>query len=238
MRLFLKICLIVLLGGALALLVGLSWFFFYSRDLPNLKALAEFAPMTATHVSDPCLKTASIAIPYDSIGGNLKAALGVAEAREDGPGVFSERYRGLTNQERLRRAPLSWQIALTMFCEPSKALNRHIEEIRVAMQLERRFSRLDLLTIFANRIWFGEGLTGVQAASQHFFHKDPDQLLVGEAALLAGLAKAPSYLSSVNHPDRAIERRNEVIDAVVAAHAINSSEAETAKLAPLNIVRN
>src|ERR1700756_2853824 len=90
MRVFLTICLIGQLGVALMLLIGLGWFFFYSGDLPDLKTLAEFSPQAATHVPDPCLKTESIAIPYDSIGENLRTALGAVEARENDPSVLFE----------------------------------------------------------------------------------------------------------------------------------------------------
>ena len=73
----------------------------------------------------------------------------------------------------------------------------------------------------------------VEAAAQHYFHKEPNQLLIGEAALLAGLVARPSYFSPTKHPDRSIQRRNEVIDAMVQVHAISDSDAVTAKLCPL-----
>jgi membrane peptidoglycan carboxypeptidase len=117
-------------------------------------------------------------------------------------------------------------------------LNRRLDEFRAAVQLERRFSRRELFTIFANRLTFGEDTVGVDAASQHFFHKEPNQLLVGEAALLAGLARAPSNLSPIRHPDRALQRRNEVIDAMVETHAISKSDASRAKASPLPIMTN
>jgi len=117
-------------------------------------------------------------------------------------------------------------------------LNRQLDEFRTALQLERRFSRQELFTILANRLMFGEDIVGVEAASQHFFHKEPSQLLVGEAALLAGLLKAPSYLSPIKHPDRALQRRNEVIDAMLKTHSISESEAYAAKASALAITTN
>jgi len=106
----------------------------------------------------------------------------------------------------------------------------------MAAQLERRFSRQELLTIFANRAWFGHGQVGVQAASQYFFQKDPNQLQIGEAAMLAGLIRAPARLSPLAHPDRALERRNEVLDAMVARHAISAEEGAIAKASSLGVV--
>ena len=102
-----------------------------------------------------------------------------------------------------------------MFCSPEKSLVRHEKELRTALQLDRRFSRRDLFAIAANIYDFGEDQVGVQAASQYFFRKNPVDLSVSEAALLAGLVRAPSYYSAVTHPDRALKRRNEVLDAMI-----------------------
>lgn len=236
MRVLLKTCLIGLGAIAIAIIVGFAWLLFDSRGLPDPQALAQFAPASIMHVSDPCLKTAPVAIPYGSIGTNLRSALGAVEASEDDPGVLTETYRGFTHSGGLHRATLSWHISRTMFCGPSKALNRQLDELRAAAQLERRFSRRELFTIFANRLEFGEDMVGVEPGSQHFFHKEPSQLLIGEAALLAGLAKAPSYFSPIKHPDRALQRRNEVIDAMAKTHAISEDEASTAKASALPIM--
>jgi membrane carboxypeptidase/penicillin-binding protein len=206
--------------GVILLVAGtaLFWIRFYSRDLPDMRALAQFAPSRVRHVSDPCIAAASVAIPYASIGNPLKAALSAAEAREDD------------------KAKLSLQISRSMFCAPSKTLNREVAEYRVAEQLKRRFSQQELFTIFANRTWFGEGQVGVEAAAQHFFQKEPDQLQVGEAALLAGMIRGLSRLSPYSHPDRALQRRNEVIDAMVESHAIDVKQGEVAKSSALGVV--
>jgi penicillin-binding protein 1A len=229
MRAFVRI----LLGGLgvifLIIAAGLFGIVFYSRDLPDMKALAQFAPTSVVRVSDPCLKTATVAIPYDSIGDNLRAALSAAEVREDDAGVLTQTYRGFTDQTKLPRATLSLQISRTMFCSPSRAMTRQLEELRTAVQLERRFSRRELFTIFANRAYFGDNLVGVEAASQSFFQKDPIQLRIGDAALLAGLIKSPSRFSPFEHPDRALQRRNEVLDAMVEAHFVDAERAEGAK---------
>jgi penicillin-binding protein 1A len=81
--------------------------------------------------------------------------------------------------------------------------------------------------------YFGEGLIGVEAASRHYFEKEPASLSIPEAALLAGLLQEPSYYSPTRHPDRALRRRNDVIDKMMANASISSSEGENAKTAPL-----
>jgi len=81
--------------------------------------------------------------------------------------------------------------------------------------------------------YFGEGLIGVQAASRHYFEKEPANLSIPEAALLAGLLQGPSYYSPTRHSDRALRRRNDVMDMMIANASISSSTGENAKAAPL-----
>ncbi len=210
MRTLLKVLFGFVAAVVILIAAVVSWFFLYSGDLPDIDRLAQFAPSTTTSVSDPCLP-ASVAISYEAIGQNLRNALSAVEVR------------------------LPLQISRTMFCAPSKMLSRQVNEIRTASRLERHYSREQLFTIEANRTGFGEGLIGVRSASQYFFHKNPKDLSIAEAALLAGLAQGPSYLSPISHPDRALERRNDVIDAMVRAGTIPTSEAEGSKSAPLGI---
>jgi len=229
---------VIVIGIGVVLVVacaGLGGIFFYAHDLPDMKALAQFAPAKARHVSDPCLADASVAIPYESIGQNLRAALSSVEANEKDAGALGEMYRGFRDQSSPHRSTISLQISRSMFCVPARALNREVAELRTAVQLERHFSRQELFTVFANRAWFGDGQVGVEAASQHFFRKEPSQLQVGEAALLAGLIGAPARFSPLAHPDRAVQRRNEVIDAMIAAQAIGAKEGEAAKVGDLGI---
>lgn len=232
MRMLLRICLIGLGALVLAMIAGLGWLF-GSHGIPGSDALAQFAPETVRHVSDRCLTGASVAVPYDSIGKTMRLALSAAETGEDDPGVLSEMFRAISDHSLTHRPVLSLQVARSLFCEPSKNLHRQVVEVRAAAQLERRFSRRELFTIYANRLVFGENIVGVEPASQHFFHKEPNQLDLEEAALLAGLPRASLHLSPVKHPDRALRRRNEVLDLMVEKHAITQLEASAAKASPL-----
>ncbi len=166
----------------------------------------------------------------------MQAALRAVAPGEGDPGVLYQEYRGIADRKTSYKLPLSLQISRSMACAPSNTLNREVGELRMAAQLERRFSRRELFTIFANRAWFGDGQVGVEAASQHFFQKEPDQLRLEEAALLAGLIQRPAYLSPFKHPDRALRRRNEIIDAMVAEHAIDPKQGEIAKTSALGVV--
>jgi penicillin-binding protein 1A len=131
--------------------------------------------------------------------------------------------------------PLSVQISRTRFCEPSTLFAGRLQELRTAVQLERHFSQQELFAIYVNRAYFGDGLTGVQTASRSLFLKEPNQVTIAEAALIAGLVQSPSRYSPLKHPDRALDRRNAVIDAMVREGTISASQAESAKAAPLGI---
>ncbi len=236
MRLLLKIFLYCIASVVLLVAGGLLWFVYYSRDLPDTRSLAQFAPTTVTQVSDPCLEGPSIAIPYDLIGSNLRNALNAVEVGENDPGVLAETYRAFTDQTHLHRATLSMQISRTLFCTPSRMLRRQLDRFRMSEHLERRFSRRDLFTIYANRVYFGENLVGVHNASQYFFHKNPSELDLAQAALVAGLVRSPSRYSPLRHPDRVLQRRNEVIDAMTANGSASSAQGESAKAAALGVV--
>jgi penicillin-binding protein 1A len=235
MRTLLRIILFLAGTVILVLLAAFCWLYFYSRDLPDVTALAQFAPGTSTQASDPC-RGKSAAIPYNAIGTNFRNALSAAEGSGNDSGVLTTLFREFTTGKPSHGPTLTYQISRAMFCEPSRMMKRQVEQLRTAVQLQRRYSTRELFTIFANRANFGEGLIGVQAASSYFFHKNPSELDVAEAALLAGLLKSPMYYSPVKHSDRAVQRRNEVIDAMANAHAISISEAESAKAAKLAIV--
>lgn len=212
MRLLLRIvtsCVGILLLLAIAVLV---WFRYYTRDLPDIDALSKYAPASVSQVSDPCLKE-SVAIPYNQIGVNLVYAVEAVETR------------------------LPQQISRTMFCTPSKQLAREVAELRVATHIERRFSQRQILTIYLNRVYFGGTEPGVHSAAQYLSRENPDQLDIAQAALLAGLLRSPSFYSPNRHPDRALKRRNEVIDAMLARGSVGRPEAEAAKTEPLPNLR-
>ena len=233
MRLLIKVVLSCI-GVVVSLLaVSVLWFRYYTRDLPDIGALAQYAPATVSLSSDPCVGQ-SVVIPYDAIGLNLKNALNAVGVREDDPSAVSVTYWGLVGENRFHGATLSVQISFTMFCEsPSKTLVRQIAELRTAAQIEKRFTKHQIFTMYTNRMHCGGNTAGVQDASQFFFHKDADQVDIGQAALLAGLLRSPASYSPIRHPDRALRRRDEVIDAMVSNGSITHHDAEEAKAEPL-----
>src|SRR5439155_7643564 len=136
-------------------------------------------------------------------------------------------------EEPQRRTTIaSWYISRTMCHVPSRHLGRQFAELRTAIQLEGHYSRKQLFTMYANRVYLGPGLIGVQQGSEFYFHKNSSDLSLAEAATLVGLIKSPSIYSPTNHPDRAVRRRNEVIDAMLQNGSIPAAEGEAAKATP------
>ncbi len=234
-RAVLKVLAVLLSIIALLLVVSVFWLFYYSKDLPDTRVLATFAPTVPTTVVDPCSTISLNAIPYTSIGDNMHAALSAVEINESEAGVLASMHAAFRNTESPHRVPLSVQISRTLFCEPSTRFARRLQELRMAVQLERHFSQQELFAIYVNRAYFGDGVTGVQATSRSLFLKEPNQVTIAEAALIAGLVQSPSRFSPLKHPERALQRRNAVIDAMVRESTISASQAESAKAAPLGI---
>jgi penicillin-binding protein 1A len=92
-----------------------------------------------------------------------------------------------------------------------KTYGRKIQEILLAMQIERVFTKDQIFQLYANQIYLGHGTYGFEAASEYYFSKHVRDLTLPEAALLAALPKGAEYYSPINHPERALERRNLVL---------------------------
>lgn len=122
------------------------------------------------------------------------------------------------------------------FNKPEKTLRRKIQEAILALRLERQYSKTEILEMYLNRIYFGEGAYGVQAAAKTYFGKNVENLTLSECALLVGLAKSPATYSPFRHPEAAKERRAIVLDRMVECQFITPTEAEKAKNEPLGVV--
>lgn len=112
---------------------------------------------------------------------------------------------------------------------------RKLREIRIAMQLEKRLSKEEILTRYLNVVPFGNKIYGVGAAAQAYFDTTPDKLTIPQAALLAGLVNKPGALNPITNPDDAKFRRNLVIDSMARQNRITDEAAREAKAAPLGV---
>jgi penicillin-binding protein 1B len=134
---------------------------------------------------------------------------------------------------------LTQQLARGFFLSPEKTIKRKVTEMLIAEELEQKFGKQELFDFYANWVPLGQrgsfSISGFAEASKAYFNKELKDITLPEAALLAGLIQRPSYLSPYRHPERAMERRNVVLESMVETHAITREQADKAKAAPLKL---
>jgi penicillin-binding protein 1A len=132
---------------------------------------------------------------------------------------------------------LTQQLAKNLFLSPDQNIKRKVQELMLAVWLEMKFSKEEILALYLNRVYFGAGAYGIEAASQRYFDKSAKQLSVGEAALLAGLLKAPSRYSPVSESERAGTRATVVLNEMVDAGVITPEQRAQAAASPVRVSR-
>jgi penicillin-binding protein 1A len=130
---------------------------------------------------------------------------------------------------------ITQQLARNLFLTPDQTIRRKVQELILAVWLETKFSKKQILSLYLNRVYFGEGAYGIEAASQRYFNKPASKLSVGEAALLAGLMKGPSRYSPVSATQRAQTRANLVLNKMVETHAITPEQRQEAISHPVQV---
>lgn len=134
---------------------------------------------------------------------------------------------------------ITMQAARLFFLTPEKKFKRKMIEILISVELEQRFSKKQIFELYANQVDMGQRgsftITGFGEAAQSYFGKDLKDVTLPEAALLAGLIQSPSRLAPYRHAERAIERRNLVLEAMMETGSITRAQADTAKAAPLKL---
>jgi len=134
---------------------------------------------------------------------------------------------------------ITMQISRAFFLSPEKTVKRKLIEMLIATELEQKFSKEQIFEFYANRVDLGQRgsftISGFAEASRAYFNKDMREITLPEAALIAGLIQAPSYLSPYRHPERALARRNLVLDSMVETGTISPEDAKKAKATPLKL---
>ncbi|MFB3814683.1 MAG: PBP1A family penicillin-binding protein [Terriglobales bacterium] len=134
---------------------------------------------------------------------------------------------------------ITMQMARAFFLTPEKTLKRKALEMLIAVELEQKFTKQQIFEIYANQVDLGQRgsftIVGFAEAARAYFNKDLQSITLPEAALLAGIVQRPSYLSPYRHPERAMARRNLVLDSMVETGAITRAQAEQAKATPLKL---
>ncbi|MDE1938781.1 MAG: PBP1A family penicillin-binding protein [Alphaproteobacteria bacterium] len=132
---------------------------------------------------------------------------------------------------------LTQQLAKNLFLQPKRTFDRKIEEAVLALYLESRYSKDQILTLYLNRVYFGAGVYGIEAAAERFFGKRAEKLSLPEAAMLAGSVKAPAHYNPLADPDASQARANVVLHAMQEAGYIDARTCEDAQATRSRIVR-
>jgi penicillin-binding protein 1A len=232
----------VLIGATSGLLLV------YTTDLPQVDALEAYRPSSITELYDDHGRVIGsfalqrrVVVGYDDFPPVLRDALISIEDKDfykhSGVNfwrIVGAAYRDVESGGRVQGAStLTMQLARNLFLSPDRAFHRKVQETMLAIQIERRFTKSQIFTLYANQIALGHGVFGFEAASEFYFSKPAKQLTLEEAALLAGLPKGPSLYSPINHPDRAVKRRNLVLNAMLEDGKITAAQAADARSAPL-----
>jgi penicillin-binding protein 1A len=132
---------------------------------------------------------------------------------------------------------LTQQLAKMLFLKPERTMERKIQEAMLAVQLERRYTKDEVLLWYCNQIYLGHGIYGVEAASRYFFGKSAKDLSLDEAALIAALPKAPENFSPYTHREMALNRRNHVLQRMIEEQFISKQQGQAAMKIPISVKR-
>src|SRR5579864_8925122 len=220
----------------------------YSTDLPQVNELEHYRPSSITelydnqgHIIGSFALQRRVVASYEDYPQVLRDALISTEDKEffehSGINVWrivGAAYRDIESGGKVQGAStLTMQLARNLFLSPDRSFHRKVQEAMLAIQIERRFTKPQIFTLYANQIFLGHGVYGFEAASEFYFSKPAKNLTLDEAALLAGLPKGPSVYSPITHSDRAQKRRNLVINAMLEDGKITAAQADAARSAPL-----
>lgn len=132
---------------------------------------------------------------------------------------------------------ITQQLAKNAYLTQDRTLKRKIQEVFLALQIESKYTKQEILEMYMNQIYFGEGAYGVQAAAKTYFGKDVSELTLNECAMLAGIPKSPNYFSPRSNYDASVERKNVVLGQMVKYGYINNSAALKLRNEKINIIK-
>jgi penicillin-binding protein 1A len=257
MRLLLRFCGFLFAAGTIMFLVGvgaaagLLWHF--SKDLPDYSQLQDYEPpvMTRVHAGDGALVAEyatqrRLYIPIQAVPKMVINAFLAAEDKNfyehnglDFGGILRAGIIYVQTYGSGRRpqgaSTITQQVAKNFLLTNEVSLQRKVKEALLSLKIERAYSKEKILELYLNEIYLGLGAYGVAAASLLYFDKSVHELTIAEAAYLATLPKAPNNYNPFRQKERAIERRNWVLDQMLITGAIKQADADTAKKDPLAV---
>ncbi len=235
---------VVFIGGAMGFMILSVW------NLPDVKRLEEYKPnITSRLYSDSNRLLAEFflenrtPVALDDVPDMMiKALIATEDTRFyqhfgiDLHGVIRAMFRNIRARKVLEGgSTLTQQLAKVLFLTPERSYWRKLKEMVLALRIEQRYTKREILTLYLNQIYFGSGAYGIEAAAQIYYAKHAKDLDLAECALLAGLPRSPRYYSPFKSPTSALGRRAYVLNRMVAMGVISTEQAEEAKKAPLPI---
>ena len=250
-RLYLTGFILLFAAVACGSIVGL--FLVMIRDLPQIRSLETFKPSAITRIysaDDELLaelyKKKRDPVPLKQIPKYLQKAVITVEDRQfythsgiDLKGITRAIIADIRAGGFVQGAStITQQLSKTLFLSPQKTLQRKLKEALLSLQLERRYTKDEILALYLNQIYLGSGAYGVESAAQIFFGKSVSMLDLAECAMIAAMPKAPSTYSPLNNPELAVIRRNIVLKQMWATGAIETTLYQTACAKPFVAVKH
>ncbi|MDF1563797.1 MAG: PBP1A family penicillin-binding protein [Deltaproteobacteria bacterium] len=237
--------------GALLGIGGLGLGFWYlSNDLPSFDSLEDYDPPQTSRVYDvegklvgTYFRERRTVVPFAAIPRVLQQAMIAAEDENffeheglDYLGILRAALKNVAaGRVRQGASTITQQVVKTFLLTPERKLKRKMKEMILARRLEQNLSKDEILYLYLNQIYFGHGRYGVEEASRYYFGKSVEDLELDEAAILAGLPKAPAYYSPRRYPEAARKRRSYVLGRMAAAGFISEGEAKIADAIPIHV---
>ena len=244
----------ILVGFFALALIGCSGLYFYylsvKKSLPEIIAIEDYKPLLVSQVYDrnnkkfgEFFRERRSLVPYSDIPKHVVQAFLAAEDDQ-----FFQ-HKGINPQALFRAAmanmkagrnvqggsTITQQVAKTLLLTNEKTLSRKLRDILLAIEMEKNLKKEEILYLYLNQIYFGQSAYGIEMAAQTYFKKSTKQLTLAEAAMLAGLPKAPSDYSPVKNPSRSKERQIYVLKRMAEVNFIKKEEAEAAIQLPLKV---
>lgn len=224
------------------------------QNLPSISALEEFKPNIITsiyahngEVIGEYAQEKRIEIVYEEIPDILKKAIIATEDprfyKHKGIDFFGilramkEDIKLIFTPRRLQGgSTISQQLAREFFLHRRQKVRRKLKEVILALQIERNYSKEEIITMYCNQFYLNHGAYGVEAAAQLYYGKHASELNLGEAAMITGILRGPSVYSPYTTPERTLRRRNHVVNRMIEEGLISKEEGETVKEEPLNVL--
>lgn len=239
-----------------SLLLGAGVMFYVnwitSYGMPSLEQLENPPQMLATQVYssdgkllDHLYYEKRVSLPYDSIPKDFVNALVATEDKKFWEHwgvhigrVFNAAIKNVFMGDREGASTITMQLARNLFQFRENSMERKIRESIVAMQIEKTYTKKEIIELYTNTVNYGRSAFGIQVASQMYFDKNPNELTTAECALLVAMLKAPSNYNPVTKYNKAFNRRNLVLDLMLEQGYINEAEHTKAAMEPIIVFKS